>query len=141
MLRTHHKVFGTLALALALQWYAGAAVADPPANVVGTWTMQINQDDVEEFIIQSQGAPGKCKRILGYINVSAEPRLIGWYCPSTGRIHFLHNNASTGATVRTFTGNVSDRVEDVPDKMAGTVGIMNSNFGALGERNFSATKE
>ena len=140
MPRTHHKVFGTLALALALQWYAGTAVADPPANVVGTWTIQVNQD-VEEFIIQSQGAPGTCKRILGYINVSAEPPLIGFYCPSTGRIHFLHNNASTKATVRTFTGNVSDSVEGVPDKMAGTVAIINSAFGALGERNFSATRE
>ena len=140
MPRTHHKVFGTLALTLALQWYASAAVADPPANVVGTWTMQVNQD-VEEFIIENQGASGKCKRILGHINVSAEPRLIGWYCPSTGRIEFLHNNASTKATVRTFTGNVSDSVEGVPDKMAGTVAIIDRAFGALGERNFSATRE
>jgi hypothetical protein len=142
MPRTHHKAFGTLTLALtlALQWYAGAAVAAPPANVVGTWTVQVNQD-VEEFIIENQGVPGKCKRIIGHINVSAEPPLIGWYCPSTGRFHILHNNASTNATVRTFTGNVSDSVEGVPDKMAGTVAIIIGAFGDLGERNFSATRE
>jgi hypothetical protein len=140
MKRTRHKAFGTLAIALTVQLYAGAALAAPPANVVGTWRIRVNQD-VEEFIIENQGVPGKCKRILGHINVSTEPQLIGFYCPSTGRILFHHNNATTNATVRTFTGNVSDTVEGVSDKMAGTVAINDLNFGSFGERNYSATKE
>ena len=64
----------------------------------------------------------------------------GWYCPSTGRIHFKHNNLSTNVTVRVFIGNVSDEVSGLPLLMSGTVMVDYAAFGSLGEYNFSATQ-
>jgi hypothetical protein len=43
----------------------------------------------------------------------------GWYCLSTGRIHFVHRNLDSGDAVRVFTGNVSDKVTGQPLSMAG----------------------
>ena len=64
----------------------------------------------------------------------------GWYCPSTGRIHFLHTNAENkDFVVRVFTGNVSDTVSGQPLHMAGIATVLISPFGDLGEYNFSAT--
>ena len=53
-----------------------------------------------------------------------------WYCPLTGRIHFLHNNVSTKATVRTFTGSVSQGTSGAMH-MAGTFNVLNVAFGTV----------
>lgn len=132
-----------LTLALAAATLASASAwAAPPANLAGTtWTVQVNRDAVQ-LVITAQGgagAPGAsiCRLILGTIGIAP---IRGWYCPSTGRIHFRHNNLNSGVTVRTFTGNVSDDVVDQNLYMAGTVAIENAAFGDLGEKNFSAVK-
>ncbi|MGH8523870.1 MAG: hypothetical protein ACREA0_11040 [bacterium] len=93
-----------------------AASAAPPANLGGTtWTVQVT----------------------GTIGIAP---IRGWYCPSTGRIHFLHNNLGSGKTVRVFTGNLSDDVVGQPLYMAGTMMVDNAAFGDLGEFNFSAVQ-
>ena len=78
-----------------------------------------------------------CRVINGTLGIAP---VRGWYCPESGRIHFHHKNLSTGLTVRTFTGSVSDDVVGQPLYMAGTVAIENAAFGDLGEKNFSAVK-
>lgn len=131
-----------VAAATAASLIAAEALAAPPANLAGTtWTMQINRDAVQLVIVTQggAGAPGaqRCRAINGTIGIAP---VHGWYCPDTGRIHFHHRNISTDVTVRTFTGNVSDDVIGQPLYMAGTVMVNNSNFGELGEYNFSAVR-
>jgi hypothetical protein len=131
----------TLALAAVLL-AAGTASAERPANLARTfWTLQTNTDVVQLFIA-TQGGPGApgaatCRHIDGDIGNVAHIR--GWYCPATGRIHFVHRNLGSGDAVRIFTGNVSDVVAGQPLSMAGTMTVLISAFGDLGEYNFSAT--
>lgn len=116
--------------------------AAPPANLAGTtWTVQVNRDS-EQLVITNQGGPGApgsavCRVIIGTIGIAP---IRGWYCPSTGRIHFRHNNLSSGATMRVFTGNVSDEVVGQRLYMGGTAAIEASAIGDLGEVNFAAIK-
>lgn len=130
----------SLAVAAAALLACGAASAAPPANLGSTtWTVQANRD-VSQLVIIAQfgpGAPGQaiCRGINGTIG-SATIR--GWYCPSTGRIHFQHVNA--GVTARAFTGNVSDEALGQPLYMAGTMMVEDVAHGDLGEYNFSAVK-
>ena len=72
-----NRAFLAVAALVAAQLYAGAAVAAPPANVVGTWTMLVNQN-IETFVVSNQGALGTCKLILA--TLSGWPAN-GWYCP------------------------------------------------------------
>ena len=76
---------------IATQLYAGVAPAAPPANVVVTWTMLVNQS-FETFVVTNQGALGTCKLILA--TLSGWPAN-GWYCPADGRIHFIRKNAGS----------------------------------------------
>jgi hypothetical protein len=122
-----------------------SAIAGRPGNIAKTtWTLLVN-NDVAQLFIDTQGgkgAPGasNCRHIKGDINGIAGIR--GWYCPSSGRIHFVHTNADNeDFVVRVFTGNVADAVEGEPLRMAGTVTVLISAFGDLGEYNFSATTE
>lgn len=122
---------------------AGSALAQRPANISNTtWTLQTNRSSVQ-LVITSQGgsgAPGAatCRHINGEIGNVAHVR--GWYCPSTGRIHFVHRNLGSGDAVRVFTGNVSDDATGQTLHMAGTMTVLISAFGDLGEYNFSATR-
>jgi hypothetical protein len=121
---------------------AGTASAARPATLAGTtWLLQTNLDSVL-LVISTQGGPGapgsaNCRTINGDIGNVAHIR--GFYCPSTGRIHFVHRNLDSGDAVRVFTGNVSDLVPGQPLYMAGTMTVLFSAFGDLGEYNFSAT--
>ena len=130
-------------VAAATLFAAGSAAAERPANLAGTtWTLQTNRDAVQ-LVITTQGgagAPGAatCRHINGDIGNVAHIR--GWYCPSTGRIHFQHKNLGTGNAVRIFTGNVSDDVIGQTLYMAGTMTVLDAAFGDLGEYNFSATR-
>lgn len=132
----------TLAVAAATFLGAGTASAARPASIGNTtWTLQTNVD-VTQLIITSQGGPGApgaavCRHILGTIGGIAPIR--GQYCPSTGDITFVHLNASTGAPVRLFKGSVSDQVSGQPLHVAGTMVVLISAFGDLGEYNFSGT--
>jgi hypothetical protein len=120
---------------------AGNASAERPENLAGTtWTLLANRDTVQ-LVIATQAGPGApganiCRHIDGQIGIAS---IHGWYCPSTGRIHFLHNNLSSGVTVRTFSGHVSDEAPGRPLYMAGTMTVEAIAFGDLGEYNFSAT--
>jgi hypothetical protein len=133
----------TFAVTAAVCLAAGTVSAERPANIARTtWTLQTNRDAVE-LVINTQGGPGapgaaNCRSIRGEIgDVGVE--IQGWYCPSTGRIHFVHKNLDNDNTVRVFTGNVSDDESGQPLYMAGTMTVLFSVFGDLGEYNFSAT--
>lgn len=112
----------------------------PPTTLAGTtWDVQANQETAE-LIITNQGGPGgpggpNSLVIIGTIGIAP---IRGWYSPASGRIHFLHNNVGSGATVRVFTGNLSDDVASQPRFMGGTVMVEAVAFGHLGEYNFSA---
>lgn len=128
------------ALACTVAGASGTALAAPPASVAGTvWTLLGNRD-FEQLTIDTQSGPGApgaatCRRITGTLSGA---QIIGWYCPATGRIHFRHNNKPTHATVRVFTGNVSDDMPGAVLYMGGTMAIDNAAFGDLGEYNFGA---
>jgi hypothetical protein len=64
----------------------------------------------------------------------------GTYCPESGQFFLLHNNLSTGKTVRTFSGVAAEDVVSGDMQIAGTFQILISAFGDLGEYPFSATK-
>lgn len=125
--------------------FAGGAAAERPANLAGTtWTLQTNRD-TGQLVINTQGgsgAPGAavCRSIDGNLSTAPDIKVRGWYCPSTGRIHFVHRNLSSGKAVRVFTGNVSDEVIGQPLSMAGTMTVLDAAFGDLGEYNFSAVE-
>jgi hypothetical protein len=133
-----------LAVAAATLLVAGSAFAQRPASVAQTtWTVQTNRG-VAQLFIDTQtgtGAPGsaQCHAINGRFSLN-EPEIDinGWYCPPTGRIHFLHHNAGTGRVVRVLTGNVSDEVPGQRLFMAGTATVFVSAFGDFGEYNFAA---
>ena len=125
---------------------AGTASAERPATLGNTtWTMQTNQEAVQLIIISQSGtgAPGAatCQVIHGELGIAPPTvHIRGWYCPSTGRIHFVHKNADSANAVRVFTGNVSDEVPGQTLSMGGTMTVLESVFGDYGEYSFSATQ-
>jgi hypothetical protein len=134
------------AAAMAALLAAGTASAERPASLAGTtWTVQTNRDAVQ-LVIDTQGAAGApgaavCRTINGHFNLAPpEIGIRGWYCPATGRIHFVHRNLDSHDAVRVFSGNVSDNVIGQPLYMAGTMTVLISPLGDLGEYNFSATR-
>jgi hypothetical protein len=125
----------SIAIAAATLVAAAPASAVRPASLAGTtWTLQANRD-VLQLVINTQAGPGApgaatCRHI----------QVRGWYCPDTGRIHFVHRNLTSGDAMRIFTGNVSDDVIGQPLYMAGTMTVLAIAFGDLGEYNFSAVR-
>jgi hypothetical protein len=116
---------------------SGVAWATPPPSVVGTWSLLVDQTPTT-LDITNQGGPGNgtCRVIIGTLGPAP---IRGIYCPPTGRVHFLHNNIGTGATVRTFTGSVTDAAGGSPAHMAGSFFVVNVAFGPFGEYPFSGT--
>jgi hypothetical protein len=137
---------GLCVIAAAASVVASSAWAQRPANLAGTtWTMQANRD-APQLIINTQGGPGapgaaECRGLDGTLNTTPDIVVTGWYCPATGRIHLVHRNLSSKIAVRVFTGNVSDEVIGQPLHMAGTMTVLVSAFGDLGEYNFSAVSQ
>lgn len=146
-MKTKTSIARTLAVGVAalLTTAGSTAIAAPPSNIANTaWTLQANRSTTQLYI-SSQGGPGAagaaiCRTIHGNLTDVVNVPIHGWYCPSTGRIHFKHNNLHTGVTVRVFTGNLSDEVPGEPLYMSGTVMVDDAAFGSLGEYNFSATQ-
>jgi len=135
----HRHLLRALAATAGLALTSGAMAA-PPANVVGSWVILADQT-YTTLDISNQGGPGapgavECRVILGTIGVAP---IRGHYCPKSGRIHFLHNNLSSGATMRTFTGSVSQDASGAMH-MAGTFNVLAAAFGNYGEYPFSANK-
>jgi hypothetical protein len=148
MVSTCKKAFVVLAVCIAAQLYADAALAAFPTNVVGTWRVRINQE-LDTLVIASQGGAinGRCRRIVGYFplqNQDDGPPIHGFYCPTTGRIQFVHSNLDSNVAVRVFTGNLLDQVEGQRDRMGGTFTVLYTAvpppFGPLGEYGFWATR-
>jgi hypothetical protein len=126
----------------AAAFLAAATVsAAPPASLGNTvWNLQINRE-VVQLVITSQSGPGApgaatCRIINGELGVAS---IRGHYCPSTGRIHFVHRNADNQNAVRVFTGNLADDVPGQARYMGGTVTVLDAAFGDLGEYPFFAT--
>lgn len=134
-----------LAVATAALLAAGTAAAQRPTSLANiTWTLQANQT-VLQLTIDTQsgaGAPGAatCRHITGTIATSPDIQIRSWYCPESGRIHFVHRHLVEGDAMRVFTGNVSDGIAGQPLHIAGTMTVLNTHFGDLGEYNFSATR-
>lgn len=144
-MKTKTSVVRTLAVGVTalLSIASSAAIAAPPANLANTaWTLLANRSKTQLYITSQggAGAPGAsiCRTIEGNLTDVVNVPIRGWYCPSTGRIHFKHNNADSDVTVRVFLGNVSDEVAGEPLYMGGTVMVDDAAFGSLGEYNFSA---
>jgi hypothetical protein len=137
------KHLPSLPMAIPLAFVALAAMpvsAAPPESVRGTWVIQTT-NGYTTLDISAQGgagAPGasECRHINGFVDI-ADVR--GFYCPKSGRIHFIHYNYSTHAPVRTFTGAVSVDASGAMH-MAGTYNVLAIAFGNLGEYPFTATR-
>ena len=135
----HRHLLRTL-IATAAFAFTSAALAAPPANIVGSWTILVDQS-YTTLDVTAQGGPGapgaiECRVILGNLGVAP---VRGYYCPKSGRIHFLHNNLSSGVTMRTFAGSVSQDASAAMH-MAGTFNVLAAAFGNYGEYPFSANK-
>jgi hypothetical protein len=121
---------------------ASAAMAAPPATVVGTWDVVLEANQTAVLIITNQGGPGapgatRCRTILGTIGIAP---VKGTYCPDSGQFFLLHNNVSSGKTVRTFQGVAAEDAVTGDMQIAGSFQVLISAFGDLGEYPFSATK-
>lgn len=130
------------AAAVAAALTIGTASAARPASLRDTtWTLQTNLAPIQ-LVITTQGnsgAPGSatCRNING--NLDDDTPISGWYCPSNGRIHFVHKNQDSGNAVRVFFGNVNGDALGQPVSMIGGMTVLISEFGDLGEYNFTAT--
>lgn len=124
---------------LTAQVYAGAAMAAPPTSVWGTWSLTANQT-FETLTITNQGnLATPCKVILGTIGGVAAP-IYGFYCPDTGRIHFIHKNLFSKVPIRVFDGIASDVVVGSPNRISGTYTSDYAPTLPFGYYGFSATK-
>lgn len=124
-------IFGLLYAAAAIS--ANVALAAPPLSAVGQWSVIGNQS-AGTLVINSQGGAGTCRRIVG--TIYGNP-IEGFYCPATGRIHFVRKN-NANDTYQSWTGNVGD---DGPvDRMGGTFVVSSIGGGSFGEYNFQASR-
>jgi hypothetical protein len=120
---------------------AGTATAGEnwPASVVGTWNAMGNQSPLT-ITITNQAATGRCRPISGTIldiDSKVTSKLVGFYCPVTGRYHFVRNDLATGVTFQDYSGNVSDRGGTL--FMGGVfAGVTGAPF--VGEYSFFASK-
>jgi hypothetical protein len=123
-------VFGMLALG------ANVAMADGwPGSVVGNWSVLGNQSP-GTLSIASQASTGLCRAISG--TIYGNP-IQGFYCPYSGRIHFVRKSAQTNDTYQVWTGNLSQA--GTVNRMGGTFTSVNATLGgSLGEYNFQASK-
>jgi hypothetical protein len=132
-----------IAVAVATTFTIGTASAARPANIGGTtWALQ-TELGVVPLVITSQGgagAPGAatCRNIYG--DMGEVNNISGWYCPSTGRIHFVHRNLESHNAVRVFFGNVAGDALGQPVSMVGGMTVLISALGDLGEYDFLATQ-
>lgn len=134
------RLISSVGVAVCAWAIASTAAAAPPASVTGAWSI-LAGDSYTTLDIAAQGAAGapgasECRHISGTISIAD---IRGFYCPDSGRIHFVHFNYTTDEPVRTFTGAVSVDQDGVMH-MAGTYNVLAIAFGDLGEHPFSASR-
>lgn len=126
---------GTAGLGIAAQ-----AMAAPPPSVVGTWRGVANQTQVQ-IVINAQAA-GVCGTIRGTMQnlpAGGVSNVLGWYCPSTGRISFERVNPANNDALQAYVGNVADDAS--VDRMAGTFSAYPvAGAGANGEYPFQLAR-
>ena len=126
------NLLGILVVATGL--WASNAVAAPPPSVIGNWSVLGNQSP-GALVITFQSAAGICRQIFG--TIYGNP-LEGFYCPATGRIHFVRKNGANNDTFQSWTGNVGD--DSIIDRMGGTFVVSSPLGGPFGEYNFQASR-
>ena len=81
---------------------ANVALADGwPTSVAGNWDI-VGNHSPGTLNITSQGNAGDCQPIGGTIYNDS---IHGFYCPHSGRIHFIRSNG--GGAFEVFSGNLS----------------------------------
>lgn len=134
------KIAPLAAAVMAIGLFSGSAMAGQnwPASVVGTWNATANQSSLI-ITISSQASIGRCRAISGTIvdPVNGTSKLVGFYCPTTGRFNFVRNDKISGVTFQDYSGNVSDigRRLFMGGVFAQVVGVL-----LVGEYSFSAFK-
>ncbi len=113
-----------------------AALAAPPASVVGNWSIQANQTAGQLIVSQQGNTPGPCRLIVGSVFARA---MNGIYCPSSGRIQFMRLNQNQRVD-QVYTGNVGDAIAGSPLRIGGTMTVTVPSAGFFGEYNFNASK-
>jgi len=114
--------------------WVNVASAAPPPSVLGVWQVIGNQS-AGALVINFQNALGICRQIRG--TIYGNP-IEGFYCPATGRIHFVRKNAFTNDTFQSWLGNVGD--DAAVDRMGGTFAVSAPAGGVFGEYNFQAQR-
>jgi hypothetical protein len=130
-----------LALIAAVSIVAGAAqAASPwPSKVVGKWTGGANEDSVTIKIL-SQASTTECSQISGtFVDNTAgvSSDILGFYCPSSGRIAFRRTSVGTTSAFQNYTASLS--VKGTTTYMGG-VFSENATATNVGEYAFYASK-
>lgn len=138
MKRIRNRGLGLFVALVGSAFASMTASAAPPAAITGSWSVLIDQT-YETLDITNQGGPalGPCRTIIGSLGIAP---VRGYYCVNSGQFHLLHNNVATNATVRTFTGIVSEDVAAGTMHLAGSVHVVNIAFGPFGEFPLSGNK-
>lgn len=102
-----------------------------PTSVVGTWNVRANQT-VGTMHITFQSPVGNCRQILG--DIFGNP-IQGFYCPFSGRIHFLRKDGANNDTIQDYSANLSQN--GATNFMTG---LFASDGGSFGEYSFTAGK-
>lgn len=110
--------------------FSQAAFADGwPTSVVGNWSVNAN-NTVGSLNITTQAPTGNCRSITGTIFGNSFTK--GFYCPFSGRIHFIRQSGSNFFQV--YSGNVSQNATTL------RVGGLFSDFSQPGEYSFFGSK-
>jgi hypothetical protein len=128
------KHLSSTIIALSLLTVAQLASADGwPTRIVGVWT--VNADNTPGTLnITFQATSGHCRQISGTI---FNTNLIqGFYCPFSGRVHFLRKIAATNDTFQVYSANLSQVAVGPGLRMGGSF----SDYGSPGEYSFFASK-
>lgn len=98
---------------------AAQAMAAPPPNAIGVWRGVANQTSVQVVInAQQAGVCGTIRGVMQNLPAGGVSNVIGWYCPSTGRISFERMNPANGDALQAYVGNIAS--DAATDRMAGT---------------------
>lgn len=118
-------LFGMLFATIAFGTNTAFADGWPP-SVVGSWSV-LAATTTFTLNITSQGATGDCQSIAG--NIISGQTIAGFYCPHSGRIHFLLS--TPGGAYQDYDANLS---QVGPTLHMG--GVFGSDFPYVGQNNF-----